>query len=59
MGITVQESDGSMVNQEQRINVSAEDLIEELMGHINQLTMELAAKNVVIRKLEERLNKEG
>jgi hypothetical protein len=44
---------------EQGINVTAEEMMDELVGRVTQLTMELSAKNIVIRKLEGLLKEQG
>lgn len=43
----------------EEINISAEDMMEELSRRITQLTMEVAAKNVLIQRLYERLEGEA
>lgn len=35
------------------ISVSADEMIDELMNRVAQLTMEIAAKDIIIRKLQE------
>lgn len=39
-------------------NVSADEIIEELMERVAQLTMEISAKNIIIRKLEAFVNEQ-
>lgn len=39
------------------ISVSATEIIDELISRVSQLTMEVAAKDVIIRKMQEQIAK--